>query len=64
MGVVTPQQHAHAQALNEAHDLFGGRPLRLADNDAALLAARDRWIAARETQLTAPAAQTPVRSTT
>lgn len=62
---MTPQQHAHAQALNEAHDLFGGRPLRLADNDPGLLARREAWISARESQLTrTPAAETPVRSTT
>lgn len=62
---MTPQQHAHAQALNEAHIFFGGRPLRLADNDLMQLAARDRWIAARERELTTtstPAAA--VRSTT
>jgi hypothetical protein len=46
---MTPQEHAHAQALNEWHDFYGGRPTKGVD---PYLADRDRWVAAREKQLT------------
>jgi hypothetical protein len=41
---------AHARALNEAHDLFGGHEAVPAD----WAQARAAWIAARERQLAAP----------
>jgi hypothetical protein len=44
------RQQAHAQALNEAHVIFGGHETTPAD----WAKARAAWIAARERQLAAP----------
>lgn len=45
---MTREEHAHAQALNEWHDFYGGRPVAGVDPYAK---DRDRWVATREMQL-------------
>jgi len=52
---MTPSEHAHAQALNEAHDLFGGHEI----DDDAWGRVRDEWVAARERRLVGLPPRTP-----
>lgn len=46
---MTPKQHAHVQATEEAHIYFGGHETR----DASWAKARKEWIAKREAKLCA-----------